>query len=86
MYRVINRYFAQSPAEGALETLYAAVADLPGGTFVGPSGRMGMNGAPRPAKLNKAALDPGVSRRLWDVSAELTEVRAQALGASESPR
>ncbi len=35
-----NRVFAQSADMGALPTLYAAtVADLPGGTYVGPGGR-----------------------------------------------
>jgi NAD(P)-dependent dehydrogenase (short-subunit alcohol dehydrogenase family) len=75
MYRIINRFFAQTPAEGALETLYAAVADIPGGTFVGPGGRMGISGPPKPAKLSKTVLDPELGRRLWDISAELTKVR-----------
>jgi NAD(P)-dependent dehydrogenase (short-subunit alcohol dehydrogenase family) len=74
MFRFVNRFFAQTPAEGALETLYAAVADIPGGTFVGPGGRMGLSGAPKPAKLNKTVLDPELGRRLWDISTELTKV------------
>lgn len=74
MYRMINRFFAQSPAEGALETLYAATADIPGGAFVGPGGRMGMSGAPKPLKLSKTALDRELGRRLWDVSMQLTKV------------
>jgi len=75
MIRVTNRFFAQTPAEGALETLYAAVTDIPGGTFVGPGGRTGMNGPPKPAKLSKTALDPELDRRLWDASVELTQTR-----------
>jgi NAD(P)-dependent dehydrogenase (short-subunit alcohol dehydrogenase family) len=75
LIRITNRLFAQTPAEGALETLYAAVADIPGGTFVGPGSRTGMNGPPRPAKLSKTARDPELGRRLWDISAELTRTR-----------
>ena len=33
-----NRLLAQDAASGALPTLYAATADLPGNTFAGPSG------------------------------------------------
>jgi NAD(P)-dependent dehydrogenase (short-subunit alcohol dehydrogenase family) len=75
MFRFIDRFIAQTPAEGALETLYAAVADVPGGAFVGPGGFMGMRGAPKQVHPSKAALDPELGRRLWDLSAELTKVR-----------
>src|SRR5581483_10238616 len=43
-----NRYFAQDAAGGALPTLYAATADLPGNTFAGPSRLGGTRGAPPP--------------------------------------
>ncbi len=76
-----NRLLAQDEQGGALPTLYAATADIPGDSFVGPSGFMEQRG---PAKLvgrSKAAQDADVARRLWDVSEELTGVRF-SLGAT----
>jgi NAD(P)-dependent dehydrogenase (short-subunit alcohol dehydrogenase family) len=70
-----NRLIAQDAAGGALPTLYAAVADLPGDTFVGPSGLGGLRGTPAPCPRTAAASDAGVARRLWDVSETLTGVR-----------
>ncbi len=69
-----NRLIAQDAASGALPTLYAATGDLPGNSFVGPSGFGGMRGAPAPCPRTKAASDPAVARRLWQVSEQLTGV------------
>ena len=73
--QVLNRVIAQSADAGALPTLYAATADLPGGTYVGPDGRGEMRGAPTLVGVSKAAADPESQRRLWEVSEELTGVR-----------
>jgi NAD(P)-dependent dehydrogenase (short-subunit alcohol dehydrogenase family) len=70
-----NRLFAQDENGGSLPTLYAAVADVPGNSFAGPSGFMEQRGAPRLVGRSKAAQDSGVARRLWDVSEQLTGVR-----------
>ena len=69
-----NRLIAQDAASGALPTLYAATADLPGNTFVGPSGFGGSRGAPAPCSRAKAADDEATARRLWQVSETLTGV------------
>jgi NAD(P)-dependent dehydrogenase (short-subunit alcohol dehydrogenase family) len=69
-----NRLLAQDAKSGALPTLYASVADLPGNTFVGPSGFGGSRGAPAPGPRSKAASDAEVARRLWQVSETLTAV------------
>jgi NAD(P)-dependent dehydrogenase (short-subunit alcohol dehydrogenase family) len=69
-----NRLIAQDAASGALPALYAAVADLPGNTFAGPSGFAGLRGAPAPCPRSKAASNPGTARRLWDASEQLTGV------------
>ena len=49
MEQVGNRVLAQDAACGALPTLYAAVADIPGDSFAGPSGPfgLGLRGAPK---------------------------------------
>ncbi len=69
-----NRLLAQDEEAGALPTLYAAVAEIPGNSFAGPGGFMEQRG---PAKLvgrSGAANDHQTARRLWDVSEQLTGV------------
>jgi NAD(P)-dependent dehydrogenase (short-subunit alcohol dehydrogenase family) len=70
-----NRLFAQDEHGGALPTLYAAVADIPGNSFAGPGGFLEQRGAPKLVERSAAAQDVEVARRLWDVSEELTGVR-----------
>jgi NAD(P)-dependent dehydrogenase (short-subunit alcohol dehydrogenase family) len=69
-----NRLLAQDENGGALPTLYAAVADIPGNSFAGPGGFMEQRGAPMLVGRSNAAKDMDVARRLWDVSEELTGV------------
>ncbi|MFI9642187.1 oxidoreductase [Micromonospora sp. NPDC051925] len=70
---VVN-LLAQSDDDGALPTLYAAVAEVPGGSYAGPGGFLEGRGAPKLVGRSKAARDGGVARRLWTVSEELTGV------------
>jgi NAD(P)-dependent dehydrogenase (short-subunit alcohol dehydrogenase family) len=70
--RVGNRFMAQDSRSGALPTLYAAVQDLPGASYVGPDGLGEMRGAPTLVGRSPAASDPAAARRLWTVSEELT--------------
>jgi NAD(P)-dependent dehydrogenase (short-subunit alcohol dehydrogenase family) len=70
-----NRLLAQSEEGGALPTIYAAVADIPGNSFAGPGGFMEQRGAPKLVGRTAAAADVDTARRLWDVSEELTGVR-----------
>ncbi|MBO4252466.1 oxidoreductase [Streptomyces griseorubiginosus] len=72
--RVGNRFVAQDNKAGALPTLYAAVQDLPGASYVGPDGLGEMRGAPTLVGRSAAASDPSAARRLWTVSEELTGV------------
>ena len=65
----------QSPELGALPTLMAATADLPGSTYVGPSGPLQMKGHPRIVSPRRLALDREAQRRLWEISEEVTGVR-----------
>ncbi len=69
-----NRVIAQDDNGGALPTLYAAVADVPGNSYAGPSGFMEGRGAPGLVGRSKEALDEDVAGRLWDVSEQLTGV------------
>ncbi|WSC51022.1 oxidoreductase [Streptomyces sp. NBC_01744] len=71
--RVSGKLFAQSPEMGALPQLFAATEpDLAGGTYIGPDGRGGRSGHPRPVRLSAAAQDPELGRRLWERSQQLT--------------
>jgi NAD(P)-dependent dehydrogenase (short-subunit alcohol dehydrogenase family) len=69
-----NRVLAQDENGGALPTLYAAVADIPGNSFAGPGGFMEQRGAPKLVGRSGAAQNMDVARRLWDVSEQLTAV------------
>jgi NAD(P)-dependent dehydrogenase (short-subunit alcohol dehydrogenase family) len=65
----------QPPELGALPTLMAATADLPGSTYIGPSGLMQMKGYPRIVSPRRLALDREAQRRLWEISEEATGVK-----------
>jgi NAD(P)-dependent dehydrogenase (short-subunit alcohol dehydrogenase family) len=69
-----NRLVAQDADAGAWPTLYAAVAEIPGDSFAGPSGWMEMRGRPTLVQRSDAAADVDVARRLWEVSEQLTGV------------
>jgi NAD(P)-dependent dehydrogenase (short-subunit alcohol dehydrogenase family) len=69
-----NRLVAQSDTMGGLPTLYAATADIPGGTYIGPDGFRHMRGHPAVDTPALQALDPESARRLWDLSEQLTGV------------
>ncbi|MDQ1440350.1 MAG: hypothetical protein QOG97_578 [Acidimicrobiaceae bacterium] len=72
--RIGNRLLAQDADSGALPTLYAAVADIPGDSFAGPRGFMEQRGAPKLVGRSGSAKDMETARRLWDVSEQLTGV------------
>ena len=59
---------------GALPTLYAATADIPSGSYVGPDGRGELRGHPGLVGMSAAAQDADAARRLWEASERLTGV------------
>jgi NAD(P)-dependent dehydrogenase (short-subunit alcohol dehydrogenase family) len=71
-----NQLVAQDAAAGALPTLYAAVADIPGDSYAGPSGRfgLGLRGAPGLVHRSAASRDRAAAGRLWAASEALTGV------------
>ena len=76
LWAVAIRLLAQDAEHGALPVLYAAVADVPGDSFAGPSHLAHMRGAPELIARSAAAQDPDLARRLWTVSEQLTGVRS----------
>ncbi|UTI62454.1 hypothetical protein NBH00_13895 [Paraconexibacter antarcticus] len=72
--QIANRVFAQSAATGALPTLFAATADVPPGSYAGPSRRLESQGPPTLVRTAAEARDEAVAARLWALSEELTGV------------
>jgi NAD(P)-dependent dehydrogenase (short-subunit alcohol dehydrogenase family) len=68
------RAVSQSAAAGAWPSLMAATADLPGGTYCGPSGLGEMAGAPQVVTSSKASRDAESQRRLWELSEQTTGI------------
>lgn len=77
-----GRFGAQSEADGAMPTLFAATADIPGDSYAGPSRRLEMQGPPVLVRRSKAAQDADVAARLWTLSEELTATTFPALGGA----
>jgi NAD(P)-dependent dehydrogenase (short-subunit alcohol dehydrogenase family) len=73
---LVIKLFAQSDAQGALPTLYAATApQIQGGRFYGPNGFREMRGYPVEVRAEAQAYDEALAARLWQVSEQLTGVR-----------
>ncbi|HEY3503204.1 MAG TPA: oxidoreductase [Actinocatenispora sp.] len=72
--RAVTRLLGQSDEGGALPTLYAAVADIPGDSYAGPGGFMEGRGAPELVGRSAKARDTDTARRLWQISETLTGV------------
>ena len=66
---------AQSARDGALPSLYAAMApQAKSGAYYGPTGWNETRGAPGPARIFPQAADPEAGARLWALSETLTGV------------
>ncbi|MEY2849545.1 MAG: hypothetical protein RI885_2212 [Actinomycetota bacterium] len=72
--RFLMAAIAQDAAAGALPTLYAATADIPGNSFAGPSGRGQIKGSPKLVSRSDTASDIGLAGLLWAESERLTGV------------
>jgi NAD(P)-dependent dehydrogenase (short-subunit alcohol dehydrogenase family) len=73
---ILAIFASQSPAAGALPTLFAATSpNAQGGGYYGPNWFYELKGAPVPAFIAEQAKDVEVARKLWELSAQLTGVR-----------
>ena len=68
------RAVAQPAHMGALPTLMAATADLPGTTYCGPSGWQESRGLPTVVGCSRRALDEDAQRELWEISERATGI------------
>lgn len=71
---LVGRLTGQPATAGALPLLMAATADLPGSTYVGPSGPGEWRGRPRVVTAARAAYDPDAQRALWALSEQVTGI------------
>jgi NAD(P)-dependent dehydrogenase (short-subunit alcohol dehydrogenase family) len=83
--KILAFLFAQDAEHGALPTLYAATANLPGGSYAGPDGPGERRGYPTLVQASKDARDEQLARRLWDTSSRLTGT-GQTLPSATWPR
>jgi hypothetical protein len=74
MIRWADSIAAQDPERGVLPLLYAATAEIEGGTFVGPSHLVQLRGAPKAVGSSRRSKDMKLAAMLWDASVECTGV------------
>jgi len=81
-FRFFNPILAMKPWQGALPTLYAAVAEEaePGG-YYGPDGFSNWRGYPAPNEPAEASADAEAAKQLWELSEELVDLRWSPLNA-----
>lgn len=72
--KALTRLVAQRDSAGAAPTLNAAVADVPGNSYLGPGSAFETRGEPVFASRTPSSLDQDVARDLWKASQELTGV------------
>jgi NAD(P)-dependent dehydrogenase (short-subunit alcohol dehydrogenase family) len=73
--RALESLLAQSAAEGALPTLFAATSpDAQPAAYYGPQGLFELKGPVGEARIGKEAQDLHVAERLWTLSEKLTGV------------
>jgi NAD(P)-dependent dehydrogenase (short-subunit alcohol dehydrogenase family) len=68
------RAVAQPAHRGALPTLMAVTADLPGSTYCGPRGWQESRGLPTVVGCSRLARDEDAQRRLWELSEQTTGI------------
>jgi hypothetical protein len=71
---ISNRVVATSAEFGARPTVHAAVADIPGDSYIGPTGFQGLRGAPGPNPRSRESKDAAAAARLWEISEQRTGV------------
>jgi NAD(P)-dependent dehydrogenase (short-subunit alcohol dehydrogenase family) len=69
---VVGRFVMQDPAHGARTTLFAVTQDIPGGSFIEPSGFAHLRGSPGLSAAAPSAYDTRIAGDLWSLSARLT--------------
>jgi NAD(P)-dependent dehydrogenase (short-subunit alcohol dehydrogenase family) len=80
---MLQPFFSQSAAAGALPSLFAATApEAKGGGYYGPKGFYELKGPATSAYVAPQAKDADAAKRLWEVSERLTGVRFEETRAA----
>ena len=74
-FAIGSRLLGQDVEHGVLPSLFAATQDIPGGSYVGPTGFQGLRGYPGVVASSPLGDDPSTARDLWDASETLTGTR-----------
>ncbi len=69
-----NKVVATSAEFGSRPTVYAALEDIPGDSYIGPTGFQGLRGAPGTNPRSKESKDADAARRLWEISEQRTGI------------
>ncbi|MEU1813160.1 SDR family NAD(P)-dependent oxidoreductase [Micromonospora aurantiaca (nom. illeg.)] len=80
--RAVGAFIAQPPKEGARPLLLAAAANVPSGTFLGPTRWWRTRGPIGPERPSERARNIHAALQLWDLSVELSGVNFASLAAS----
>lgn len=78
---LVRAAFQPTPG-GARTSLYAATENVPGGSYIAPSGFLELRGGPVSRNRHRPLHDTETARRLWEISEELTDVRYRFTGHS----
>jgi len=70
----VQRHLGQPTDLGALPVLFAASAELPGGSYTGPDGFYQLRGQPMLVDSSTASKNRDTATRLWELSQHLTGV------------
>jgi NAD(P)-dependent dehydrogenase (short-subunit alcohol dehydrogenase family) len=73
MQKRISGVVGNDVEHAVLPILYAATQEVPGAAYVGPDGFARLRGYPEIQQPTQAAKDGDLAKRLWAVSAELTD-------------
>lgn len=80
LIRALGPVLAMKQWQGALPTLYAAVApEIVSGGYYGPDGMGRMRGFPAPDQPSEAGMDVAAANRLWELSEELVGIELPSL-------
>ena len=75
LHRTLGVHLSHTSEQGALPVLYAATApDTQPGGFYGPTGTLGLVGAPGELAIDPKGLDAEMAELLWERSEQLTGV------------
>lgn len=70
--RALTRLMGQSAEQGALCSMYAATADLPAGSYIGPDGSSNLKGSPTVLQPSANAWDLSRAAEVWEFAETAT--------------